>query len=243
MFGLIKDGARWVHDRYLRVRSMRLPDFRPGKPVLILAPHPDDETLGCGGLIKRLCAAGMPPHVVLLTGGEGSLCGHSAIGAEEVARARRQLARESARILGLPMECLHFLDFGDGHIGERRPTEMRELQTIISDLCPATILVPHSGEGWPDHLDTRRIGIDLAPAGCEVWEYCVWMRYYNVWRLDWRHAAAIRLTPAEHAAKLAAAAAYVGPLSPCGVPWSGLLPRLFVKGCTGPSELFFHSHH
>ena len=41
-------------------------------PMLILAPHPDDETLGCGGLIAAASAAGHPPFVLVLTDGTGS---------------------------------------------------------------------------------------------------------------------------------------------------------------------------
>ncbi|HTI01677.1 MAG TPA: PIG-L family deacetylase, partial [Acidisoma sp.] len=43
-----------------------------GRLPLILAPHPDDETLGCGGLIAQCCAAGMPPHVAIMTDGSHS---------------------------------------------------------------------------------------------------------------------------------------------------------------------------
>ncbi len=40
-----------------------------GAKPLILAPHPDDESLGCGGLIAAACAAGPPPIILVLTDG------------------------------------------------------------------------------------------------------------------------------------------------------------------------------
>ena len=43
-----------------------------GGCALVLAPHPDDESLGCGGLIAQSCACGQPPVVVVLTDGAGS---------------------------------------------------------------------------------------------------------------------------------------------------------------------------
>ena len=46
-----------------------LDEMLQGRVPLILAPHPDDESIGCGGLIAQLCAAGTPPHVVILTDG------------------------------------------------------------------------------------------------------------------------------------------------------------------------------
>ena len=41
-------------------------------PILVLAPHPDDESLGCGGLIAQACAAGIEVHVAILTDGSMS---------------------------------------------------------------------------------------------------------------------------------------------------------------------------
>lgn len=101
------------------------------------------------------------------------------------------------------------------------------------------ILVPHSGEGWSDHLATRRIGLSLADAESEIWEYCVWMWYYNVWKLD-RHAARIlRMSKSEHRKKLAAMDAYTKALAPCGKPWSGVLPGVFLWANRRDKELFF----
>ena len=56
----------------------------PGAP-LVLAPHPDDESLGCGGLIAACCARGLPPLVVVLTDGS---------------RLASRLAQPSARAAG-----------------------------------------------------------------------------------------------------------------------------------------------
>ena len=47
-------------------------DIAGSGTCLILAPHPDDESLGCGGLIAACVAAGRPPLVVVLTDGAGS---------------------------------------------------------------------------------------------------------------------------------------------------------------------------
>lgn len=212
------------------------------KRTLILAPHPDDEAIGCGGLIARLCEEGQPPHVVVMTGGGGSLRGYSDMPESEVVKARRMLTLDSAKALGLPESNIHFLDFVDGHIGDRPESEMERLKGIINEIKPEAIFVPHSGEGWPDHLNTQEIILNSqlpTLKSAQIYEYCVWMWYYNVWRLDWKNAFQLKMTDSEHAAKLKAVDAYIRPLAPCGQPWSGVLPKPFIKANTARRELYF----
>ncbi len=239
MIGTIKDCIRSIRIAILHHRAAKRPHINLSGKIIILAPHPDDEALGCGGLIARLCAENNPPHIAVLTGGGGSLCGRSDISETEVVNVRRKLTLDSARQLGLPEENIHFFDFKDGNISAHPESEMSRLRMMINDLSPDNILVPHNGEGWPDHLATRDIGIELAPENASVWEYCVWMWYYNVWRLDWKNAAVLRMSDIEHSAKLRAVEAYVSPLAPCGAPWSGVLPEPFLKANRSRTELYF----
>lgn len=235
----LKNIIRLVRVQYLKIRGNFKKEFEPVGKILIVAPHPDDEALGCGGLIARLCTEKKPPHIAVLTGGGGSLRARSDISEIEVVNARRKLTLNSANQFGLPKENIHFFDFKDGDIGAHPESEMSQLRQLIDNLGPDNILVPHNGEGWSDHLATRDIGIELAPGNAVVWEYCVWMWYYNVWNLDWKNAAVLRMSDTEHSTKLHAVDAYVKPLAPCGTPWSGVLPELFLKANRSRSELYF----
>lgn len=239
MISTIKDCIRSIRIAILHNRSEKRPQINISGKIIIIAPHPDDESLGCGGLIARLCAENNPPHIAVLTGGGGSLRERSDISETEVVNARRKLTLDSANQLGLPKGNIHFFDFKDGDIGAHSESEMSRLRIMINDLSPDNILVPHNGEGWPDHLAARDIGIELAPENASVWEYCVWMWYYNVWRLDWKNAAVLRMSDTEHSAKLRAVDAYVKPLAPCGAPWSGVLPKPFLKANRSRTELYF----
>ena len=230
---------RKIHLVYLKLRGQNKNKIDYDGKILIVAPHPDDEALGCGGLISRLCAEKNPPHIAVLTGGGGSLRGRSDISETEVVNARRKLTLDSANQLGLTEENIHFFDFRDGDIGTCPEKEMSRLRQLINNLSPDNILVPHNGEGWPDHLAARNIGIELAPKNAAVWEYCVWMWYYNVWNLDWKNAAVLRMSDTEHSSKLRAVDAYVKPLAPCGAPWSGELPKQFLKANKSKIELYF----
>jgi LmbE family N-acetylglucosaminyl deacetylase len=76
---------------------------------LIIAPHPDDEALGCGGLIAACCQAKRPPAVVFLTDGAMSHPNSKMFPRERLIRTREQEARTAAAILGLAADRLIFL--------------------------------------------------------------------------------------------------------------------------------------
>jgi LmbE family N-acetylglucosaminyl deacetylase len=108
------------------IRVARLPAATPfyrGQHVLILSPHPDDETLCCGGLIQQAQAAGAQVYVTFLTSGDGfefdaALEGRqlrpSAGSFRQLALKRMQEARSAARVLGIPAAHLSFLGYPDG---------------------------------------------------------------------------------------------------------------------------------
>jgi LmbE family N-acetylglucosaminyl deacetylase len=98
-------------------------DFAPTDRILVLAPHPDDEVLGCGGVLQRAVARGIPVAVVFLTYGdvnEGSFLTYRLhpVVAPSAVRAmgevRRQEALAADRILGIPAAGLTFLGYPDG---------------------------------------------------------------------------------------------------------------------------------
>lgn len=207
--------------------------------ILILAPHPDDEVFGCGGLIARLVAECHAPHVIVLTGGGGSHRGCCSTAESDIISARRKLTHKAMSALSLPESNIHELDFTDGHISEGNVAEKKKLEAVISEINPDVILVPHHGEGWPDHVAARDLGIELAGDDMAVYEYCVWMWYYRQKNLDWKNAYVLKMTEAEHQKKMDAIKTYHSALAPCGNPWVGVLPKLFVEANSTNLELFF----
>lgn len=235
----MKELVRRLHSVFLLIGAKQLNSLPLIGSTLIIAPHPDDEVIGCGGLISKMVTEGNAPHIAVLTGGEGSHRDCCTAQPKEIIEARRGLTREALKILGVPEENLHELNFKDGSIGKFQE-ETAALLKLIEVLKPKRILVPHWGEGWPDHLAARELGLKLAPQGTEVWEYCVWMWYYNVWRgLDWKNAVKVELNSEERQLKLKAMDAYIKPLAPCGNPWSGNLPKIFIDANSGKRELYF----
>jgi len=235
----IKDILRLFHIKYLRFRSSCKPHVKTNDRILIIAPHPDDEVIGCGGIIARKAKIGQTPHIIFMTGGEESHHWCCSVENSDITRVRRGLTRLALKQLGVNKEFIHELNFPDGSISPDN-SEIHKLIKLIEKIKPSTIFIPHWGEGWPDHVNTARIVKDILPSDTEIWEYCVWMWYYNVWRgLDWKNAATLSMTPEEHSLKLKAMDAYTTPLAPCGKPWSGVLPHIFIKANQWDKELFF----
>lgn len=120
-------GPIWVrHCQNFAVLNRQFPDanfdFQNAR-VWILSPHPDDEVLGCGGLLKRCADQKTPVKIAFLTNGDGSRTtqiAHRLRGFPaphdlfSIAQTRQIEALSAARTLGLSEENLEFLGFPDG---------------------------------------------------------------------------------------------------------------------------------
>ena len=78
------------------------------KTILVIVAHPDDEVLGCGGLIKKLSNSGSEIEIIFLSDGESS---RDMNDSSKAVKARKSSAHEAARILGVSR--IHFCDFED----------------------------------------------------------------------------------------------------------------------------------
>jgi len=116
----------WITQPRAAARVARLPATQPfyaGQKILILSPHPDDETLCCAGLIQQAHAAGAQVYVNFITSGDGfefdaALEGRqlrpTAASFRSLALKRMQEARAATGVLGVPASHLSFLGYPDG---------------------------------------------------------------------------------------------------------------------------------
>lgn len=142
--------------------------------AVVLAPHPDDETLGCGGLIAALCAAGRPPVVVILTDGAGSHPDTPAFPTERLVALRRDEARQAVTLLGLPAADLVFLDQPDAALAREGAVLDEVIGLIRREGCTAVFASsPH--DPHCDHVAAAALAAQAAAAvGVSLWYYPVW---------------------------------------------------------------------
>jgi LmbE family N-acetylglucosaminyl deacetylase len=120
--------------------------------VLVIAPHPDDEVIGCGGAIRLRVERGERVSVVFLTSGELGLKHMPRAKARKIREAE---ARKSAKLLGLAK--LHFLRQPDWMLGNHVSATATALKPLLEQEKPAVIYLPHANDGHPDHQATLPI--------------------------------------------------------------------------------------
>lgn len=141
--------------------------------ILVLAPHPDDETIGCGGTLGRHARNGDRIVVVYLTSGE---LGLKHLPRDKACAIREREARQAAQILGVA--DLHFLRARDWFVNEAVPSTARALQPMLKREQPQMVYLPHSAEWHPDHRAAlpvlraalrKRTTFDFQIRAYEVW--------------------------------------------------------------------------
>ncbi|AGY60605.1 PIG-L deacetylase family protein [Gloeobacter kilaueensis] len=85
-------------------------------PALVVAPHPDDETLGCGGAIALLRKANIPVEVLVVSDGTRSHPGSRRWPAPALRKLREAETREALGVLGVESDCITFLGLPDGAV-------------------------------------------------------------------------------------------------------------------------------
>lgn len=119
------------------------------RPVLVVAAHPDDEVLGCGGAIARWVQAGCLVHVLLLADGETSRATEQVVVDPELLKQRQQATRQAASILGCGVEILAMPD--NRMDGLELLDVVKPIEATISRLQPGTVLTHHVGDVNIDH--------------------------------------------------------------------------------------------
>ena len=127
--------------------------------ALVIAPHPDDEVLGCGGVLALLADRGVDTHVAIVTEGRPPAYTetHLAQLKKETQAAHAILGTSGLHYLGLPAAALDQVAHAAlNHL----------LASLIAEVRPATVFVPFSGDVHRDHqLVFASALVAVRPAG------------------------------------------------------------------------------
>jgi LmbE family N-acetylglucosaminyl deacetylase len=149
---------------------------------LVIAPHMDDESLGCGMLLAQR-EASQAVHVIFASDGSLSppIPTNDSI-KESLPRRRQGEARQALTELGVPEDHVEFLGFTDGSLSGFIGPMRSALEARVRELRPAHVFVPFRYDRHPDHLAVNRavtVLLSRQRIKAEVWEYFV----YSQWRL------------------------------------------------------------
>lgn len=212
-------------------------------PLTVIAPHQDDETFGCGGLIAMKRRRGADVHVIFLTDGARSHDAHKALRRDDLCDTRQAEAIEAARHLDIDPAQIHFLHFPDGELGRLGTDQSAALVDVLSRLLqrqvPQQVALPHSRDFHKDHEAAFRLSVRaLQQAGLNVdlLQYSIWMPWCSplLWRLKPRYLAngvRLRVDKAAQAMRDRAIRSYRTQLA--------VLPPGFVKRFFSSEEIYF----
>jgi LmbE family N-acetylglucosaminyl deacetylase len=119
-----------------------------GQRVLVISPHPDDETIAAGGYIYKAVRRGARVRIVLVTDGNR----------HHLEPTRYREFRAATHMLGVKESDLVFLGYQDGKLKRVSRAELcRVLKNQIESCDPDILIYPHPGDKHPDHAVTGRV--------------------------------------------------------------------------------------
>lgn len=153
---------------------------------MVFSPHPDDETLGCGGMmiLKRQAKAAV--KIVWMT--DGSRSHHRFLPEDKLRTMRQQEAIQAADCLGVTSENVVFLDFCDGELTSHHQVAIALVAKLLQQDQPQQVFIPYTRETHPDHLATNQIvmaALANYPQQIAVYEYPVWYWHHFPWTGRW----------------------------------------------------------
>lgn len=128
------------------LNDVKLPE--KGQKILVFSPHPDDETIACGGYIAQSEQRGAEVKIVLVTDGNKN----------GLQNLRYSEFKTATSVLGVPLNNLIFLNYPDGKLAQQSQTELEKIfQNQIDSYHPDIILYPHPNDTHQDHATISKI--------------------------------------------------------------------------------------
>jgi LmbE family N-acetylglucosaminyl deacetylase/SAM-dependent methyltransferase len=188
----------WAHAESVDLSAVR--------HLVVLAAHPDDETLGAGGLIGEAADRGIPVTIIENTDGERSHPASPGLSVNDLAMRRRHEVRAAVDVLA-PHATIQFLGLPDGRISPHAARLRSLLDSALRDHQSDGLLVvfPWVGDGHRDHRVVAEVAISLIVAmGLRALAYPIWMWHWATPTepgLPWYACSVLHLSPRSRSRK------------------------------------------
>ena len=195
--------------------------LEPLRRLVVVAAHPDDETLGCGGLLQRAATLDVPITVIVLSDGESSHPDSTTQTPAQLAARRRVEVTDAVSRLA-PAASVHLIGLPDGDLAGQGPAATAAIAECVTAPGPGSwLLSPWRYDGHPDHTAAGDAAQAVAlSTGARLIEYPIWAWHWSsptsdvwagVWPGVWPQGATLSvlaLSPAEQAVKAQAVAVH-----------------------------------
>ncbi len=150
--------------------------------TLIVAPHPDDEALGCGGLIALLNSQDAEVHIVFVTNGGASHPNSNAYSTFKLQELRKLEAISSCLSLGVRKDNIHFMELKDSKLHELKEYDKSEFSKRLNSIFKSchfdSIVVTWRRDAHSDHRETYKLCqtfIKQLKRPIQIIEYPIWL--------------------------------------------------------------------
>jgi LmbE family N-acetylglucosaminyl deacetylase len=228
---------RWI----LRKKSQPLTFSH--KSAMVFAPHQDDETFGCGGMIALKRESGIPVVVAFLTDGQGA--NNSELNSpNKIIQIRKQEAVTALKILGVELSEIYFLEKPDGSLPylktEERQQTISQIVELLKQYQPEEVYLPHYKDCHRDHEATYTLvkeAIAQTKITVDLIQYPIWLFWraplFMMLKLQDIAAASHLSIASVQKKKNQAISSYCSQLN--------ILPQGFITRFLGSNEIFFKS--
>lgn len=209
----------------------------PGATCVVVAAHPDDETLALGGTLPALAALGWALHLVAVTDGEAAQPRAAHLSPTDLGAVRRGETAAALAVLGLEGITVTRLGLPDGAVSRHVHALVGHLRPLLegAGLCLANA----PGDGHPDHDAVGRAATQAA-GDMALLTYPIWMwhqRRPGAGDVPWHRARRLPLDAEAVARKATAVAAHVSQVTvPAGADQAVLSPA-FLAHFSRPAEV------
>lgn len=216
-----------------------------GARAVVVAPHPDDEVLGTGGLLSALASEGRSLLIVAVTDGEASHPYSPRWTPTTLAAHRRSESIEGWQRLGVGRSAGRRLGLPDGAVG----VHVQRLTELLSDiLTPADmVFATWRHDGHPDHEATGQAAARACQRrNCSLFEYPVWMWQWAApgeARVPWDRLRRVALGALDQQRKAHAVRAHASQLRRDADGAAPVLPASALAHWLGPFEHVFLPEH